>query len=88
MKISATPSPSDILIPNCELRYEGVQKRKNHHTPSVRNLPSTMAHVCLRRRHSSSGILRPPAAVSVLPLSCRIYRRSASFTCGFPRMSL
>ena len=31
--------------------YAGVQKRKNHHTPSVMNLPKTTAQVCGYLKH-------------------------------------
>ena len=81
------PRPSDVFMPNWVLRYEGVQKRKNHHTPSVQNLPSTNAHVCLYLKHCHNGIFFSSlsdfcaAIISASSfLSCSMYSSSAALT--------
>src|SRR5215217_5834812 len=69
-----------------DARKAGSQNKKNHHMPSVKNLPATKAHVCLYRNkalHEIFGCSSSPLATSPSVTSLWIYLNSAleSFLC-------
>ncbi len=79
------PNPSDVFMLNCVLRYDGVQKRKNHHTPSVANLPIAKDQVCLYEKAFQIlidfSLCSVSLTVSLSSLSCSIYSSSTLLTC-------
>jgi|SRR5699024_3466765 len=90
-KINICAVPVSEAKPYTSEIYAGVQKRKNHHTPSVMNLPTNTAHVWGNLKHCKNEIFLLSKSLAAaccaldssgLLLSCSIYSNSAAFTRG------
>ncbi len=85
VKMRPWPRGDDAGALNWSWKYAGAQNRKNHHTPSVRNLPTMKLQVCLKPKHFMKGIDFSSDALAAAFASSAsswwMYSSSASLTC-------